>query len=101
MTMVAGWAGSWQAAQDSAWAKQAYPVCISFQAPASQKEAVSSQKALTWHHSVLGDWRPIPALAQPKDGTPTTWPALCSPPSSGPPGTANHLSAAFLNVLQP
>lgn len=70
MRLVAGWAGSWQAAQDSAWAKQAYPVCISFQAPASQKEAVSSQKALTWDHSVLGGWRPIPALAQPKDDTP-------------------------------
>lgn len=55
MMLAAGWARSWQVAQESAWAKQAYPVCISFQAPASQKEAVSSQKALTWDHSVLGD----------------------------------------------
>ena len=57
MTLAAGWAGSWQAAQDNA--EQAYPVCISFQVPASQKEAISSQKALTWDHSVLGDWASV------------------------------------------
>lgn len=98
MTLAAGWAGSWQAAQDNA--EQAYPVCISFQVPASQKEAISSQKALTWDHSVLGDWRPCPRWPSPKI-VPPAWSALCSPLSSGPPATANRPSAAFLNVLQP
>lgn len=56
MTLAAGWAGSWQAAQDNA--EQAYPVCISFQVPASQKEGFSERGHFQSEGAHLGPFRP-------------------------------------------
>lgn len=57
---------------------------------ASQKEAVSSQEALTWDHSQSHEWLAPHPLAQPEANYPSNVACPVFPTLSGPLGTANH-----------